>query len=651
MKRVAALLMILAIAIGSFGWTGTAMAAENKEKKAILEEAAKLDAESGSLRSIVVHVYNGEEQARPTGEDTLESAWLKTLANGLEVRWDIAGGEDGDLSRAETRVQFVQAAEAEMTILQGYREITFEDPLLDMLSHAYIDSVQAQINMKEDDPVEYAWAWTRMRQDGLKCLYFLNRYYGVSVRKSYKDRMNSCLYEGALIISEDTIGEIWDARITAEEEPVPEEIPAVEDASDASSENNTLATPTDLISPATPTDLMTMATPTDLNTPDIEGVMTSVAIYGSETWLSDPTGAYQLRIHDFDSETMTMMIDLQATTDATVASKGKIDLSQWQKYKEGRFSVGTFYQADGIELVEGGKISFVLHMNVLVDGRLYKEVKGKISLKLPTPKTTAESTAPEMTAKATDAGGVDEEAHEFAEPKIEQDFTGLKAGDHIRMGYYEQDGDTANLREPIEWRVISVNKKKHVALVIAEYAIETMAYGTEGNEDEYLTPGINWKTSHIREWLNGEFYEKNFTKKEKKRIRQVSNVTADKSGRFTTKDYVFLLKAEEARRYLNSTEKMSCKATPYVTAKIGSESEAILKDGYCLWWLRDMVNAAKLDKKGNLKKGTSNEAGYVYGSRGMHAVMKKTGGKTYEKDVALVRPAMWIEYDAEPKKK
>ena len=677
MKRVTALLMILAIAVGSFGWTGTAMAAENKAKKAILEQAAKLDAESGSLRSIVVHVYNGEIQALPTEEDTPESAWLKMLAYGLEARWDIAGGEDGDVSLSETRAQFVQAAEAEMAILQGYREITFEDPLLDMLSHAYLDCVQAQINLKDDDPIAYAWAWTRMRQDGLKRLYFLNRYYGVSVRKAYKDRMNSCLYEGALIISEDTIGEIWDARNTAAE-AVPETETAVKEATAAPTDNPppatstelfapatptdliapatptdliALATPTDLIAPATPTDLVIPATPTDLAMPVTEGAIAPAARYGSEIWHADPTNAYELRIHDYDAESMTMMVDLQATADATAASKGKIDLSQWQKYKEGRFSVGTFYQADGIELVEGGKISFVLHMNVLVDGRLYKEVKGKISLKLPTTKTTSGSAGTETAATATEASEADEEAHEFAEPRIEQDFMGLKAWDLIRMGYYEQDGDTDNLREPIEWRVISVNKKKHVALVIAEYAIETMVYGTEGNEDEYVTPGINWKISHIREWLNGEFYQNNFTKKEKKRIREASNVTADKSGRFTTKDHVFLLKADEARRYMSSTEKMSCKATPYVTAKLGSGSGAILEDGYCLWWLRDMVNAAKLDKKGNLKKGTCNEAGYVYGSRGMRAVLKKTGGKTYEKDVALVRPAMWIEYDAEPKKK
>ena len=336
MKRVTALLMILAIAVGSFGWTGTAMAAENREKKAILEQAAKLDAESGSLRSIVVHVYNGEIQALPTEEDTPESAWLKMLANGLEARWDIAGGEDGDLSLSETRAQFVQAAEAEMAILQGYREITFEDPLLDMLSHAYLDCVQAQINLKDDDPIAYAWAWTRMRQDGLKRLYFLNRYYGVSVRKAYKDRMNSCLYEGALIISEDTIGEIWDARNTAAEAVLETET-AVKEATAAPTDNPppatstelftpatpmdliapatptdliAPATPTDLIAPATPTDLVIPATPTDLAMPVTEGAIAPAARYGSEIWHADPTNAYELRIHDYDAESMTMMVDL-----------------------------------------------------------------------------------------------------------------------------------------------------------------------------------------------------------------------------------------------------------------------------------------------------------------------------------------------------
>ena len=145
--------IILAL-IAGMGWTETAMA--ESSRKAILEQAAKLDAENGSLRSIVVHVYNGEEQALPTAEDTPESAWMKTLANGLEAHWDIAGGEDGDLSLTETREQFIKAATAEMAFLQGYREITFEDPMLDMLSHAYIDSVQAQIDLMEDDPIAYA---------------------------------------------------------------------------------------------------------------------------------------------------------------------------------------------------------------------------------------------------------------------------------------------------------------------------------------------------------------------------------------------------------------------------------------------------------------------------------------------------------------
>ena len=616
MKRLLAWFMILAMTAGT-GWMRSTTA--ESSRKAILERAAELDVEKGSLRSVLVHVYNGEAQAMPTAEDTPESAWLKTLANGLEARWDIAGGEDGDLSLKENQEQYAQGAAAEMVVLQGYREISFTDPLLDMLVHAYIDCVQAQIDLAAEqtkDPIAYAWAWTRIRQDGLKSLYFLNRYYNVSIRKAYKDRMNSYLYEAALTVSENTIGEIWDAQNPTES------------TTGKDGEENAAS-----------------ATATDEGNPEAEGTMDPSEAYSSETWHADPTGAYELRIHDYDAETMTMMIDLRATADNTLASKAKIDLSQWKKYKEGRFSVGTFYQADGIELVEGGKISFVLHMNVLVDGRLNREVKGKISLKLPTAKKAGGSTGVQTATSATEASALDEEAHEFAEPRIEQDFTGLKAWDIIRMGYYEQDGNTDNRREPIEWQVISVNKKKHVALVVAKYAIETMTYGTEGDESEYLKPGVNWKTSHIREWLNGEFYEKHFTKKEKKRIREASNVTDDKSGRFTTKDHVFLLSINEAKRYMGSTERMSCEATAYVKSKLGSGSGVIQEDGYCSWWMREMVNAAKVNKKGELIKGSCNEAAYIYGSRGMSAVIRKTGGKVFEKDAALVRPAMWIEYD------
>ena len=236
------------------------------------------------------------------------------------------------------------------------------------------------------------------------------------------------------------------------------------------------------------------------------------------------------------------------------------------------------------------------------------------------------------------------------EALIDQDYTELKDGQIIRMGYYEQDGNLENFREPIEWKVISINKKKHVALVVSVYALESMPYGTAGDEEEYTKPEINWKSSGIRGWLNGEFYEKTFTEAEKKRIRRASNVTKDPSGRFTTKDYVFLLSQIEARRYFGTAEKLKCEATPYVMEKLGSDSAAIAKDGYCLWWVREMARAVKTNRQGQVVRNSRNEAGYIYGGRGLRMFLRKTGAKTYEENAALVRPAMWIKFDPAPKK-
>ena len=75
--------------------------------------------------------------------------------------------------------------------------------------------------------------------------------------------------------------------------------------------------------------------------------------------------------------------------------------------------------------------------------------------------------------------------------------------------------------------------------------------------------------------------------------------------------------------------------------------EGITKDGYCLWWIRDMARTAKYNKKGEYRKNTFNEAGFIYGSKGLQQFLRKKGGKVYRDDLAAVRPAMWIKYDGE----
>ena len=232
---------------------------------------------------------------------------------------------------------------------------------------------------------------------------------------------------------------------------------------------------------------------------------------------------------------------------------------------------------------------------------------------------------------------------EFPEAPIKQSFSALNVGDKILMGYYEQDANTENLREPIQWNVISVNKKKNVALIVTTYGIEATSYGKPGDESQYMQEGFNWKNAYLRQWLNGDFYGNAFTKAEKGRIRTVTNITEDKSGRFKTNDQVFLLSTTEVRRYLQTTKGMSCEATEQAKKKLGQE--AITEDGYCLWWLRDMLNVAVKGKNGEFKRNSCNEAGYVFGSKGLQQYLRKKGGKVYQDDLIAVRPAMWIKFD------
>ena len=229
------------------------------------------------------------------------------------------------------------------------------------------------------------------------------------------------------------------------------------------------------------------------------------------------------------------------------------------------------------------------------------------------------------------------------EGAIGQDFSNVKVGDILKMGYYEQDGNEENLREPIEWKVLSINKRKNVGIIVSVKGLEAISYGTPG-EDQTLEVGFNWKNSYLREWLNGEFYDNCFSAAEKKRIRLASNVTADPSGRFTTKDYVFLLSVEEGKRYLKTKAGLACEATPHALEKLDLSQGAITQDGYCTWWMRDMMNAAKNDRHGNFRKNTHNDVVYISGSTGTRYYLKHIGLAPNLEQIAVVRPAMWVKF-------
>ena len=196
-------------------------------------------------------------------------------------------------------------------------------------------------------------------------------------------------------------------------------------------------------------------------------------------------------------------------------------------------------------------------------------------------------------------------------------FTNIQVGGYVKFGMYEQDNNSENGKEFIDWLVLDLKDNK--ALVISKYALDCRAYNTDLMD-------VTWETCSLREWLNSDFINSAFTSYEKEIIPEVV-VLADKNPEYdtnpgkTTQDQVFLLGFTEVNRYFTSDSERICIPTEYAVAK-GANSVA--KKGYCFWWLR---SPQRFTQRG---AETVHEDGSFFGS-------------IADNDDRTVRPAMWID--------
>ena len=176
----------------------------------------------------------------------------------------------------------------------------------------------------------------------------------------------------------------------------------------------------------------------------------------------------------------------------------------------------------------------------------------------------------------------------------------ITVGDYIKFGSYSQTA--SGQVQPIEWQVLLIENNK--MLVISRYGLETRRFDPSSQV---------WSNSEIRQWLNGEFYNKAFTEQEKKSIN-LSNLSDVR-----TTDHVFLLSRDEAGKYFSNNEARKCEPTEYA-----KKNGADVRNGYIWWWLR----SPDPDFSGNVY--CVNIDGYIiYGN-----------GVSYA-DV-VVRSALWI---------
>jgi hypothetical protein len=149
--------------------------------------------------------------------------------------------------------------------------------------------------------------------------------------------------------------------------------------------------------------------------------------------------------------------------------------------------------------------------------------------------------------------------------------------------------------EPITWRVLDVQSSS--AFLMADLVLDSQDYHystsnrTIGESTVYAN---NYEHSHIRSWLNDNFYNTAFTAAEKARIQTtiVDNSaasTGDSSNTYAcanTNDKVFLLSYAEAT---SATYGLSTDSSRQLKPSAYAKSQGVLTDntnGNSDWWLR-----------------------------------------------------------------
>ncbi|MCR4961017.1 MAG: zinc ribbon domain-containing protein [Lachnospiraceae bacterium] len=169
-----------------------------------------------------------------------------------------------------------------------------------------------------------------------------------------------------------------------------------------------------------------------------------------------------------------------------------------------------------------------------------------------------------------------------------------QVGDIITFGQYEQDGDSSNGMEDLEWEVLDVEDGK--ALLITRYVIDQICYNEKHEE-------VTWETCSLRQWLNEEFYNNAFSSKEQSYILETDLKNEDNQrygteGGNDTVDKVFCLSVSEILKYYKFNEYNEDEKRGYSQELVTAPTEYAKKMGVYYYtfgwedddkeWLEDM---------------------------------------------------------------
>lgn len=201
-------------------------------------------------------------------------------------------------------------------------------------------------------------------------------------------------------------------------------------------------------------------------------------------------------------------------------------------------------------------------------------------------------------------------------------------GDTVFFGSYEQDNNTSNGKEDVEWIVLA--KEENKILVISDKALECQRYNTSYTD-------ITWEKCTLRKWMNDTFLNAAFSAEEQAQI-QSTNVSADKNPEYSTNpgnattDKVFLLSINEVNKYFSSDEARKCAPTPYAVAQGAYTGDSYMTasgEATCMWWLRSPGS----DYYHNVAFVKYDGSVFLLGSH-------------FDTDYICVRPALWMNPDS-----
>ena len=159
-------------------------------------------------------------------------------------------------------------------------------------------------------------------------------------------------------------------------------------------------------------------------------------------------------------------------------------------------------------------------------------------------------------------------------------------GDTVVFGHYEQDNDTSNGKEAIEWIVLDEDGDK--LFLLSKDALDCKRYQEEDYMDDI------WEISTLRTWLNENFYKAAFSKEEQGKIETTHLNNKSDSGDTWSKatdDKIFLLSGSEATTYFSSDKykhdlERQAKASEYAKAQGAMINTSEEYYDNCTWWLR-----------------------------------------------------------------